>query len=106
MTGDPEQEKLEEMAARIRQAEAASKPAQETPEKATEAVKASRIGFDFVATIVVCAVLGWGADRGFGTQPWGLLVMLLIGFIAGIANVWRALGSYDHAVGWNKRNGK
>jgi len=106
MAGDPEREKLIDLAARIRQAETASKPVQETPEQGTEAIKASRIGFDFVATVAVCAVLGWLADRWFGTRPWGLLVMLLIGFIAGIANVWRALGNYDQAVGWNKRNGK
>ena len=44
---------------------------------------ALRIGSDFFAGIVVGGLLGWGIDRTFGTTPWGLIVCLALGFVAG-----------------------
>jgi len=103
MANNPEQDKLNAMAARIRQAEIGTKPAPETPLESADTVKASRIGFDFVATVLACAGIGWLIDRAFASSPWGILVMLLIGFVGGIANVYRALGGYGPAVGWKKK---
>ncbi len=53
---------------------------------------ALRLGADFVAGIVVGAAIGWGVDRLFGTSPWGLIVFLLLGFVAGILSVMRTAG--------------
>jgi len=53
---------------------------------------AMRLGGDFVAGVVVGAALGWGIDRLFGTSPWGLIVLLLLGFAAGILSVLRSAG--------------
>jgi ATP synthase protein I len=53
---------------------------------------AMRLGADFVAGIVVGAAIGWGVDRLFGTSPWGLIVFLLLGFVAGILSVLRSAG--------------
>jgi ATP synthase protein I len=53
---------------------------------------AMRLGADFVAGVVVGAALGWGIDRLFGTSPWGLIVFLLLGFVAGILSVLRSAG--------------
>lgn len=49
-----------------------------------------RLASEFVAAIVVGAALGWGVDRIFGISPWGLIVLLLLGFAAGVLNVIRA----------------
>jgi ATP synthase protein I len=107
MSGDPDLEKLDEMAARIRQAKTGPQsPAAEGPREKGDAIRAGRVGFDFVATVGGCIALGWLIDREFGTPPWGLLAMMLIGFVAGITNVWRALGGYDQAVGWHKKKTK
>lgn len=38
------------------------------------------------------ALLGWLLDRWLGTSPWGLMVLLLLGFAAGVFNVMRAAG--------------
>lgn len=54
--------------------------------------QAFRLSSEFIAGIVVGAVLGWGLDRAAGTSPWGLMVFLLLGFGAGILNVVRAAG--------------
>ncbi len=54
--------------------------------------QALRLSSEFVAGIVVGAVLGWFIDRFFGTSPWGLIVFFLLGFCAGVLNVLRSAG--------------
>jgi len=53
---------------------------------------AMRLGADFVAGVVVGAVIGWGVDKLFGTSPWGLMAFLLLGFVAGVLTVLRSAG--------------
>ena len=43
-----------------------------------------RMGSDFVASVLVGALLGWGIDWVFGVSPWGLIVCLLLGFATGV----------------------
>ncbi len=94
MIDDPDPEKLEELAARIRQAETKAGLRPEEPREEPDGRKTAslgRIGSDFVATVVVCTLLGALADYELETKPWGLLIMLLAGFVTGVVNVWRAL---------------
>lgn len=49
-----------------------------------------RMASDFIAAIIVGAILGWGIDALFGVAPWGLIVCLLFGFIAGVRMIVRA----------------
>lgn len=51
-----------------------------------------RLASDFVAAVLVGAALGWGIDRFFGIAPWGMIVLLLLGFCAGVLNVLRSAG--------------
>jgi len=51
-----------------------------------------RLSSELVAGVLVGAGLGWGIDRLLGTSPWGLTVLLLLGFAAGVLNVMRAAG--------------
>ncbi len=53
---------------------------------------ALRLSSEFVAAILVGAGLGWFFDRLAGTSPVGLIVLLLLGFAAGVLNVMRAAG--------------
>lgn len=48
-----------------------------------------RMAADFVAAILVGALLGWGIDEIFGATPWGLISFLMLGFITGVWNVVR-----------------
>jgi ATP synthase protein I len=34
-------------------------------------------------------LLGWGIDAIAGTTPWGLIALLMLGFITGVWNVVR-----------------
>jgi ATP synthase protein I len=52
---------------------------------------AFRIATELVAALLVAGVIGWGFDRWFGTQPWGLIVFFFLGAAAGILNVYRAV---------------
>lgn len=51
-----------------------------------------RLSSELVAGVLVGAALGWGFDRLLSTSPWGLIVFLLLGFVAGVINVMRAAG--------------
>ena len=51
---------------------------------------ALRYGAEFGASVFVGIMIGLGIDRFFGTEPWGLLVMMGFGLAAGIMGVIRA----------------
>ena len=51
-----------------------------------------RLSSELVAGVLVGAVLGWAFDRLLSTSPWGLIVFVLLGFVAGVVNVVRAAG--------------
>lgn len=52
--------------------------------------RAFRLASEFVAAIVVGGALGFGVDWLFKTQPWGMIVFILLGFAAGVLNIIRA----------------
>lgn len=54
--------------------------------------QALKLSSEFVAGVVVGVGAGWIFDRMVGTQPWGLIVGLLLGFGAGVLNVLRSAG--------------
>lgn len=54
--------------------------------------QALKLSSEFVAGVAVGAGLGWFVDYLFGTSPWGLIVLLLLGFCAGVLNVLRGAG--------------
>jgi ATP synthase protein I len=51
---------------------------------------AFRLASEFVAAVLGGAGLGWLLDRLAGTSPFGLIILLLLGFGAGILNMARA----------------
>jgi len=54
-----------------------------------------RLSSELVAGVLVGAGLGWLLDRWLGTTPWGLMLLGLLGFAAGVLNVMRAAGVVD-----------
>jgi ATP synthase protein I len=64
----------------------------------TGANRAFRLASEFVAAIIVGAGLGYGIDMIFGTKPWGLAVLLVLGFIAGVVNIVRASADMNAAT--------
>ena len=54
--------------------------------------QAMTISTEFVAGVIAGGILGWIVDHVFGTKHWGLIVLLMLGFVAGIYNVMRVSG--------------
>lgn len=74
-----------------RAAEGSGKAGRETGAGAGYA-KALRLSSEFIAGILVGAGIGYLIDRMAGTTPWGMIVFLLLGFVAGVLNVLRSAG--------------
>lgn len=54
--------------------------------------QAMRLSTEFIAGIIVGGGAGWAFDKWLGTAPWGMIVLLMLGFGAGVMNVVRAAG--------------
>lgn len=48
-----------------------------------------RISIELAVAIGVCAAIGIGLDTWLGTKPWLLVVFIVLGFAAGVRNVYR-----------------
>lgn len=70
----------------------ASAPASRPSSDASGFARGFRLSSELVAGVLVGAGLGWAIDRWLGTSPWGLIVLFLLGFAAGVLNVMRAAG--------------
>ncbi len=56
-----------------------------------------RLASEFVAAILVGAGLGWIIDSVLPTRPWGTVILLLLGFAAGVLNVVRMTAEANKA---------
>lgn len=61
-------------------------------ETAAGVAQAMKLSSEFIAGVLAGAGLGWLADRFLGTSPWGLIILLLLGFCAGTLNILRSAG--------------
>src|SRR5262245_26894260 len=90
MGGPPMGDDLNERIAKAQ----AELDAQARPSTKAPMGKGMGLGFqmaaDFIAAVIVGAVLGFGFDALLHSSPWGLIVCLLLGFITGVWNVVRA----------------
>src|SRR6201996_9075679 len=55
-----------------------------------------RLASELVGGGLVGAGIGWLIDRLLGISPWGFIVFLLLGFVAGVLNVMRSAGVVPH----------
>jgi ATP synthase protein I len=85
--------RLESLGKRLGDADASQPRSGPTPRSTADQsalARGFRLSTEFVVGILAGAFLGWLVDRGLGTSPWGLIVLLLLGFVAGVFNVVRA----------------
>ena len=59
------------------------------------------IGIEFVGAVLVSGFIGWGIDNwaGLGTRPWGMIVMLVLGFAAGTRRAMQTSSQFDSDPG-------
>jgi ATP synthase protein I len=96
MGTDPK-DSLEERMNRLEDRLAKAQPSEDRDSAAeNEARKgysqALKLSSEFIAAVIVGAMLGYLLDLALPTKPWGLIVFLLLGFCAGVLNVLRASG--------------
>ena len=60
--------------------------------------KAMRLSSEFIAGIIAGFGIGWLLDRMLGTSPWGMIVFLMLGFLAGLMNVMRSAGMLGRSL--------
>jgi len=86
-------DRLKDLSSRLA-AEKSISAAQERPPRqyqgAGDYSKGYRLISEFVAGILVGAVVGYGLDRLFSTLPLFLIIFVLVGFAAGMLNMSRA----------------
>ena len=86
----------DDLAERIARAKSAQEQAEKKARQHESAAGVSagamalRYGAEFGASVFVGIMMGPGIDHFFGTEPWGLLIMLCFGIAAGIPGVIRA----------------
>ena len=51
---------------------------------------AFRLAVDFFSAIIVGVVLGFGFDKLLHSFPWGTVVFVFLGFVAGVFNILRS----------------
>jgi ATP synthase protein I len=51
----------------------------------------ARVGVELLSALVVGLGIGWALDRWLHTAPLMLVVFVLLGGAAGVANVWRLM---------------
>ena len=96
--GDPKEVDLSERMDQLTRSLESKRQADENPFRrrgesdAKGFAQAMRLSTEFVAGILVGSGIGWLIDSGLGTSPWGLIVFLLLGFVAGVLNVLRTAG--------------
>jgi len=100
--GDGDRSATDDLAARIARAQgerAVRKPPAVAENSAVAGMsRAYRLAAEFVAAIIVGAGLGYGIDFVAGTKPWAMVVLLLVGFAAGVLNVARAAKEMNDAT--------
>jgi len=91
-----------DLEARIARAQARS-PAQAEAEQMRQSdmsglSRGFRLASEFAAAILVGAGLGYLIDMVLPTRPWAMIVLLLLGFAAGVLNVVRATKEMNAAT--------
>lgn len=64
---------------------------------------AYRIATEMVVGVAVGAGIGYGIDRWLGSRPWCMIVFTLLGFAAGMLNIFRITRGYGYAAGYRSR---
>lgn len=91
MSNDPALDNLKKQIQKAKKAVHPSEFQEDAPQNLTG--KFFNVGVELVSGVLVGVGLGILIDWGFGTSPWGLICLFILGSAAGMLNVYRALTS-------------
>jgi len=55
---------------------------------------ATQLGFSLAAPLVICIGLGLLADNKLGSQPTGIIIGAVLGFISSLYMLWQSIKPY------------
>ncbi|MEO8551231.1 MAG: AtpZ/AtpI family protein [Kofleriaceae bacterium] len=73
-------------------------PAARTSKRAYNALSASSVGLELGIAVIVGLFAGMWLDSKLGTTPWLMLVLLVLGLVAGFRNVLHAVERAEKAA--------
>ena len=92
---DGDRRRIDELDARLKAARgAAPKPSQGSGMSQRQTNVAYRVLVDMIAGLLVGGFLGYWLDRWWGSKPYMLVAVTILGFAGGMTNAWRAIKSY------------
>ena len=55
------------------------------------------VGIEFIGAVLVSGFIGWAIDRwaGLHTAPWAMIVLLVLGFAAGVRRAVQTSAQFD-----------
>ena len=95
---DPEADRrrIDELQAQLKKARGTvEKPRESSAVSHRQTAVAYRVLVDMIAGLLVGGFLGYWLDRWLGWAPWSLVTGLVLGFVAGVNNAWRAIRDYS-----------
>jgi len=96
MSKDAGRSDLEELSERLERARGELRGDQPTGSTDGAAMGAAmRMATELILAVVVGGAIGWFLDDWLGTRPWLLILFFLLGFGAGLKNLFRAAAKTD-----------
>jgi ATP synthase protein I len=68
-------------------------------------LSSSSVGLELGISVILGVLFGYWLDLKLGTQPWMMLLFLVLGFVAGMRGVMRAVNRADRAAAREAANG-
>ena len=90
---------LDDLGRKLDSASKTTHPSQKEAENMSVGMKA---GTELVGCIFTGGVIGWLLDGWLGMKPVFLIVMLILGVVAGFINVWRTTQNMGLSVGYSE----
>ena len=81
-----------------------NQPGPEKTEKGEALGLAFRVSVEIVSAVAIGVGIGWLLDGWLDTTPWLLVVFVVVGFAAGILNVYRLASGFGYAAGYTKQD--
>jgi F0F1-type ATP synthase assembly protein I len=96
--GDKKKEDLSDLDAKIKKAKIESNTSESNHDQSAKNMsEGMRIAMEFTVTIGVSIFIGYSLDKNLGTAPIFIFLLLLLGFMAGVWNMYRVQNNYGRA---------
>ena len=89
--------------ARNRAQDPLAQPGREGPERGNVLGLAFRVAVEIVSAVGIGFVVGWLLDGWLGSKPWLMVVFVMVGFAAGILNVYRMASGFGYGAGYTEK---